>query len=506
MTVSTPPAGDLLIRLRPGAGQFVRHIIDGQVREVCAFGARGDRKTSSAFVAMILFAERHAAAGYPLPVPVICVTDTFTSHKLKTHRTLEHPWWMGTWRLSDGGHVATAIVGGREAVRMDLFGVEDEGAKDRVRMETCLVHFDEVAEVSFLTSRGMDETAWGIALTSQRIPSYAHPAFITTNYPEEEHWAWKRFVTKDRPGDRDLNTAYVRITPGESASATDRAEWARSLAARPDLLKRLHAGEPGSVLLGDPVTPAYQESRHYRREPVRAADGPLYLGWDFWFHPACVLASVSSLGQLRVHLAQRLDGTDAGTLAKNIVRPWLTRHDLHHRPLVHTGDPTGETADQGRIEHSAQKAILEVLPGAWKKVSNSPEQRITAINGRLLDSVSTGEPAILLAGPDVTELNKALSGGWHLDAHGRPVKDGDRGKHSHVGDAAAYMALSLFGVTLQAQDLGRWANQSAYTQPWDGAGPNEHSPSPASAALGRLRTGPGTTAYRDRWTKQYQEE
>ncbi len=485
-------AKPLELAFGPVAEQFIRAVGTGAAREIACFGARGDRKTSSFLAATLFHAELHRAAGFPLPVPWISVTDTFASHRLKMCRTLRMPWWQGAWRLYNDDHLAIARVGGTEVVHLDLFGIEDQGGMDRVRMETCGVHFEEVAPAAAgeFQSRGVSVEAWGLAITSQRIPSHAKVAVITTNYPSEDHWSWKRFVLDRHPG-----TMYFRIPPGESASPEDRAEWAKALEGRPDMLRRLLAGEPGSIQLGDPVTPEYRESLHLSRQPVPVADGTLYLGWDAWHHPAVCVASMSSLGQLRIHLARRLDNSDVGAVAQEIVSPWLASHGLTDRPLVHTGDPTAEGGDQSDRSQSAVQRILRILGGQWRHVGNQPEQRQSAIKAWLRRMLSTGEPAMLL-GPEAWELHKALSGGWHLAPSGAVVKGGPEGQYSHVGGASAYLCLALSGPAGGVIDVRKWAQQEAYTKPWGGS----RHPSQPPIVSNPARFDPEV------WRRQYYDE
>lgn len=489
-----PTAPPLELSYRRVATQFVQHVMFGRAREVALFGPRGEGKSWSAFGAMLAHAEVHAQRGFPLPVPWISVMDYFSSHESKTHETLRRPEWRGAWSLEDDGHIARGWSRGINLVKVRLMGIEDKGALDRVRLETVGVHFEEVAPAGVLVhSAGISEDAWNLAITSQRVPTHAHVAMLSTNYPDEEHWSWQRFVVRQHPG-----TAYFRIPPGERTTEKDRAEWARALEGRPDMLRRLLAGEPGGIQLGDPVTPEYQEPRHFSPTPLRVAEGSLWFAWDFYHRPACAAASMTSLGQLRVHFACRMDNADIGALVEERVKPWLSSQGLLERPRIHTGDPTGMTGDQSDRSRSAVRRLLELLPGEWRKVSNVPEEREDAVKQALRRSLSTGEPAVIL-GPDARELHKALRGGWHRGPSAKVVKHGPEGLDSHVADAAAYLCLAVFGSAVARIDWSKWANQAAYRQPWGGAPVGESSPSPASGVLrGPHRFDP------EKWRKQYE--
>jgi hypothetical protein len=463
MATGTIEQEALRLELLPVGGAFANAVARGDATEICCFGARGSRKTWSLLIATIAHAQHHAEAGHALPVKWAGMMDYFSSHKAKTIETLKQDRWQGLWRLSDGGHIAHAVVNGQALVQLRLFGLEDQGAIDRARMETHCVWGEEAAPAaSLVTSAGFSETAWATAVTSMRLPTHANVAALTTNYPDEQHWTWRRFVLKDRPGDQKLSTALYRIPTDEGASPEQREQWATSLANRPDLLKRLIAGQPGQLSLGDPVTPAYSETLHRKYQPFPIAPGPIYLSWDGWHHPACVIASMSSGGQLRVHLGRRLDNADVGELAKEIVLPWLVRNGVRNRELIHTGDPTMETGDQSDRNESASLTIQRILPGRWITVTNDEEPRTRTINTHLRRILSSGEAALVVAGPECAEVHAALSGGWHYGKTGKPVNTGEEGRHSHLGNCVAYLALAVYG-----QGFPRTAQASAKARALD---------------------------------------
>ena len=175
------------------AFEFFSAVVENRAREICVYGPRGEAKTQTLLLAAVAHAERNQALGYPTPVKWIGVTDTHRAHVVKTIPSLHDPLWNGAWRVFDGDHLAVFFSGETALVAMELFGVEDQGAIDRLRMETVGVWFEEPVAVAVLDQKGISETAWMTAISSQRLPAYSHPAVITTNYPDEDHWTVKRF-------------------------------------------------------------------------------------------------------------------------------------------------------------------------------------------------------------------------------------------------------------------------------------------------------------------------
>lgn len=433
---------ELNLELRAVAGKFVLEAVYGEGREIAAFGARGDGKTFSAPIAMILHAKKHVEEGYDLPVPWIGVTDFFTSHKLKTLRTLESPVWAGGWKVMDGGHKAVFRLGRQDLVALDLFGIEDQGAMDRVRMETVGVWFEEPAPSAVLVqSAGISESSWLLALTSQRIPSYKHPAIITSNYPDEDHWTWQRFVLKEAPG-----TVYYRIPPGERASPEQREEWKTALKDRPDLLRRLLEGQPGLIILGPQVAQWFVRDKHVVDGIVPHVDEPLILGFDFGHTPTCV-AGQEWRGYVDVYAAFHQQGAGVRQLITNQVKPWLAKFtpwSLSNDQYLAIGyDPEGNMKEQSDIDASAIRVIRELLGGTSIKGPTSWQGRKDPMLA-LFNRGNRGGPALRIAkGPYTKDLVSALDGRWYYpqDKMGNVSRDLPK-KPNHpwedLGDAFCY--------------------------------------------------------------------
>jgi hypothetical protein len=207
---------------QPVMWNFTQAVRFGQAAEIAAFGARGDGKTIGALSSFVMHATEHHAQGFELPVRVLGVRDSFANHKLTTIKTLEKPMWQGAWKIHEQGHVAYFVAGSppQILVELNLIGIDDQQAKDKLKMEVHIIWFEEAAPSAYLGNAGIDEDSWLIAFTSARLPSHANPRVVTTNYPDVDHWTWQRFVVEKAEG-----TKYFRIPPGERASEAQRQEW-----------------------------------------------------------------------------------------------------------------------------------------------------------------------------------------------------------------------------------------------------------------------------------------
>ncbi len=454
-----PPDRLLDIRFRQTVHGFVLAVASGQAREFACFGPRGDGKTVGVLGAMLAHAAKHQEAGHPLPAAWIGVTDTFAAHKLKTKRTLLDPLWKGTWQLSDGDHVATATVNGRPVVQLDLFGIEDQGAMDRVRMETVGVWFEEPAPAAMMVqSSGVSDLAWDIALTSQRVASHCHPAVMTLNYPDEDHWTWRRFCPGAGASGRhpdDPSRMWFRIPPGERASKAQRVEWAHALRERPDLLRRLLEGQPGTVLLGPQVASGFREDLHVARERLHPIEGePLFLGQDFGHTPATVIGQPWR-GSLRIYAAlpcerggikQHLDAAVLPWLGLNA--PWTLR--AARTMVCGCYDVAGQTGEESDIERNPADTLERMLGGLWWPGPVAWEARKHTLLSALNRHAGPGQVALQIDPVDGQPLIRALSGRWHypIDRLGQVRRDLPK-KPNHpwedLGDALIYLLWAMVG-------------------------------------------------------------
>ena len=415
---------------------------------MAAFGTRGDGKTWAAMGAMIVHAQQHHERGYPLPTRWAGVTDTHQAHRLKTVRSLQAPEWRGIWRFRDDYHVAECVLDGQVLVHLDLFGIEDAGAMDRLRMEMHGLWFEEPAPASVMVqSSGVNEGAWLMGLTSQRMASYHHPAIMTLNYPDEDHWTWKRFVAEPAQG-----TGYVRIPPGERASAVDREEWARALASRPDMLRRLLEGKPGTLMLGQQVAVGFTEELHapagLRLAPVPGVT--VHVGQDGGLTPTSIVAQRIG-SRLRVLASLYTEHGGIQQHVQYLLRPWLAEHApwaLQDRDALHVHyDPSMNKDSEANSEENALRIMQHRLMARYSAGQVEWDSRKNPMLS-VLGGLVQGEPVVTIDPVQARGLVRALNGGWHyptgldgkVKGDQQPVKDHP---HSDHGDAFCYLVAGV---------------------------------------------------------------
>lgn len=397
---------------------------------------------------MVMHAAEHYRHGFPLPITVLGVRDTFQNHKLTTHKSLLNPVWEGRWRLLGDGHVAMFEAGGQALVRLELVGVDSPHDAERVRTECHLLWVDEPAPAMML-SGGISDELYGIALSSQRMETHARVSILTSNYPEEEHWVWQRFVEKPQPG-----TAYFRIPAGERASAEYRHELEVAYANRPDLRRRLVEGKPGAVILGEQVAVGFNEEvhapRHLRLRPEVGAT--LWIGQDGGLTPTSVIGQRLAK---RVHVLASLSSEHDGIRQhiRGLVLPWISEHapwalegreDEHAIQVIY--DPSMDADGQGDTEANPLKVMRAILPAKYRPGPVKWEPRREALLN-MLNAMDHGEPALQIDPVGGRGLVKALIGGWHYPTgnDGRVRRDEPVKNHPHSdhGDGFCYLLTGM---------------------------------------------------------------
>jgi len=441
------------LSVRGVVSQAVKAIAEPSADEIYIFGTRGDGKTYGALIGMIEHAKKHASLGFELPVMWMGVTDAHTSHKYKTVPTMKQSAWAGGWRFLDDYHVAEFYAGGCTWVRLHLFGIEDQNAMDRVRAECHAVWFEEPAPAAVLVqSGGISEAAWLLALTSRRLPTHGHVSLATLNYPDEDHWCWRRAFGNPTQGIAPVEGALAfRVPPGERASAADRASWEKALDGRPDMLNRLIAGQPGVVLMGLPVAQGYRSDRQLSAVPLAPMKHePLFCGLDGGHTPTLVIGQ-EWRGQLRIFAALAEERGGMRQLMERQAVPWFTKHapwalDQPETWILGGHDPNVDTDDESDIDQNPLKVVRSVLGGHWLPGPVTWEGRRGPLLTRLSKTDESSNPGLILNGghPGCHLLDKALSGRWYYKTNRLETTAKDQPhKPNHpwedLGDATCYL-------------------------------------------------------------------
>jgi hypothetical protein len=229
----------------------------------------------------------------------------------------------------------------------------------------------------------------------------------------------------------------------------------------PEWIKVYAEGKYGVVSDGRPVYSGYNDEYHCREFDVDSRL-PIYVGWDYSFlGQACVLAQVSTRGQLRVF--REVVGSDEGIglhdFVLNGVKPVLGEIeaalplDRGIKPTIQwaasTGDPAG--SKKGDLD---ERFALEMLNDAYPDMicklpfptyaadTNALSPRLEGVN-HYLNRMIDGAPAFLLH-PRCTTLRKGFQGRYE---YGRVQVVGEdrykdqpkKNKFSHPQDALQYL-------------------------------------------------------------------
>lgn len=297
---------------------------------------------------------------------------------------------------------------------------------------------------------------WGLAEfmilgSSLRLPSYAHPVLLTSNYPDRDHWTAVRFLDEGDP-----RRLCVRIPPGERATVEYRERQATLLAARPDLKARLIDGEFGTVVQGAQVAVGFKKDLHVARHSLSPQHGgALVIGWDGGFQPSAIVGQ--RMGD-EIHVYASLTKGGVGTLQciEDVVGPWLREHapwalrsSPGDRRMIHAIDPSMKTGSQADRTVSPESVIRKRLGGhvVYGAVSwpGRRDPMLTLLGQATLDG-GLPRAKLQLDAEGCALLIQALDHRWFYPvnpATGQVSREGPKKPNSpaaDLGDAFAYFA------------------------------------------------------------------
>lgn len=369
-------------------GRFILAVTKAEANEYAVVGIRGDGKTIGILGAILAHAQVHREAGFGLPVPWLAIRDSFANHKVTTIESLNKPLWGNHWKLYDNNHLAAFKRGpGKDDLALlKLAGCDNMDAVNKLRQEVVGVWCQEAAPVE--DSGGVNYTAYATATSSKgRVPTFHSPALLDLNYPDVDHWTWDRFFANPRPG-----TMGFRIPPRENKHV-DAKYWDDmevAYADRPDLLRRLVRGEPGSIIHGPQVAVGFNEDLHVAREPIRIFKGePLICGIDGGLTPTMIIGQVIH-GWLRIIAAFTIERGGMRQLLETYVVPWLVSNApwvLRANNLIKGVYDPAMPDDESDSDRNPVKVLKELLGGYWEPGPVTWEARkgamITALNSRV---------------------------------------------------------------------------------------------------------------------------
>lgn len=292
-------------------------------------------------------------------------------------------------------------------------------------------------------SAGIDEMVFDLGMTRLRMPGMNWYAMkLATNNPDESHWTFRKFVSPGFDGFRLWQPAVPENIHNLPEGYYE--QMRRTLAHRPDLVRRFVDGEFGYQQEGRAVTPQWSDRIHLATGLVPIPRRELYLFWDFGLNPTCIITQRTPLGYLLVLDAVVGEGIGAEELIENAIKPLLVERYPKH-VLHHIGDPAGNERDQSSSKRSAVKSLKKLLGGNWRSGPVRWAERRDPLQALLARTIE-GRGVVQVDRHRARDVWYALRGGYHYHVTRSGIVSSipEKNIHSHPGDAMGYGAAVMF--------------------------------------------------------------
>lgn len=463
------------LKLQIPLGPVQHAFVTSTALENCIVGPRQEGKSFGGWSAIALHASRQKPEVQPCPYALcrdtrenlrVSAIPSAMKWEMSSKKYIEEELWKLVRTKDLKRDKAQAMI---QAIRMRLW-VEMKQSYKEIHLSLGgpviaiihLVGMDEMKDINRFQSwplagawfeepapaaasdigNGIQEVAWLMALSSMSYPVDKPRYQITMNPPDEDHWTWERFVNR-LEGER-VCFQIPRFENRKNLPEKFHENIERTMRSKPDMYRRMVLGRAGFVQMGQPVAANFDEEFHVSKERLYPNHyNDLYLGWDFGLNPTCVGVQQTAQGHMNCLFALMGENMGVTQFIQNILRPYMNVH-MPKLQFFHIGDPQGFEKSQVDSFKNPVKIVQELLPGGWRSGPKEWEPRRQAIHD-LLGERHLGRPLFLMDPLECKILIRALRGGWHYpdlpkgSEPSGPIKD----RHSHPGDALAYLAHVL---------------------------------------------------------------
>lgn len=378
-------------------------------------GPAGEGKTYASVAAMMRSAKLNKR-----PVLWAVIRDTHTNIKRSTVRSINKMFRDHPGLIQWGDDARRLTIKSNPKVEVDLFGIDDPGALNRLQgTEYDGIWLEEPAAMLERANSGLSEEVFNDALLRCVRAQGEHSRLqVSMNPADEDHWTFARLVEAPDidPETPEITKEVFFIPYGENKELKEKARQAAKRAYKDDpaAYARYVLGQFAPVYRGEKVTPEYNPKWHRYPDPIIPAMGlEGFRFWDGWHHPAVVIGQTTKTGRL-IHIdTLQLEGADIETFIDMRVLPLLESPRWKNKCFGwrDIGDRTMLIPDQSRKQRSPAKVIEEKLGGHFE-----PGPSVWSILKigvkRALNMNTEGMPTIVLS-PTERILHKGLNGAWH---------------------------------------------------------------------------------------------